>query len=198
MVILWVNIRVQLPPSWNPVFGATWLRFSSRLRFRTRARNPVGPRPGYIFSCWLVYTYTCHWPVAYLMMLSNWILSCQAWPPLARYGQWARSKHWRTAVYFLYKMSWSSGAYLRCCQTNSAGIFKWHNNMSSLLVQNFEVIWWDHEKLLCFHRVKICKFTKNKQGVNQCFHLHARAPPAAVLGWVEERILNRCNLDVKF
>ena len=103
MVILWVNIRVQLPPSWNPVFGATWLRFSSRLWFRTRARNPVGPRPGYIFSCWLVYTYKCHWPVAYLMMLSNWILSCQAWPPLARYGQWARSKHWRTAVYFLKK-----------------------------------------------------------------------------------------------
>ena len=45
MVILWVNIRVRSPPSWNPVFGTMWLRFSSRLRFRTRARNPVGPRP---------------------------------------------------------------------------------------------------------------------------------------------------------
>ena len=46
MVILWVNIRVRSPPSWNSVFETTWLRFSSWLRFRTRARNPVGPRPG--------------------------------------------------------------------------------------------------------------------------------------------------------
>ena len=44
-MILWVNIRVRSPPSWNPVFGTTWLRFSSRPRFRTRARNPVGPQP---------------------------------------------------------------------------------------------------------------------------------------------------------
>ena len=46
MIILWVNIRVRSPPSWNSVFGAVWLRFSSRPRFQTRARNPVGPRPG--------------------------------------------------------------------------------------------------------------------------------------------------------
>ena len=45
MVILWVNIRIRSPPSWNPVFGTTWLRFTSWLRFRTQARNPVGPRP---------------------------------------------------------------------------------------------------------------------------------------------------------
>ena len=49
-MILWVNIRVRSPPSWNPVFGTTWLRFSSRLRFRTQARNPVGPWPVYIWS----------------------------------------------------------------------------------------------------------------------------------------------------
>ena len=42
-----VNIRVRSPPSWNPVFGTTWLRFFSRPRFRSRARNPVGPRPVY-------------------------------------------------------------------------------------------------------------------------------------------------------
>ena len=46
MIILWVNIRVQPLPSWNSIFGTTWLRFSSRSRFRTRARNLVGPRPG--------------------------------------------------------------------------------------------------------------------------------------------------------
>ena len=30
----------------KPRFRTTWLRFSSRPLFRTRARNPVGPRPG--------------------------------------------------------------------------------------------------------------------------------------------------------
>ena len=47
MVILWVNIRVRPPPSWNSVFGTTWLRFSSRSRFRARVRNLVGPGPVY-------------------------------------------------------------------------------------------------------------------------------------------------------
>ena len=45
MIILWLNIRVRSPPSWNPVLGTTWLRFSSRPQFRSRARNPVGPQP---------------------------------------------------------------------------------------------------------------------------------------------------------
>ena len=45
MIILWVDIKVQSQPSWNPVFETTWLQFSSRPRFRTRARNPVEPRP---------------------------------------------------------------------------------------------------------------------------------------------------------
>ena len=43
MIILWVNIQVRPPPSWDSVFGITWLQFSSRLRLRTR--NRVGPRP---------------------------------------------------------------------------------------------------------------------------------------------------------
>ena len=32
------------------------------------------------------------WPVTYLMTLSDWTMSCQPWPPRARYGQWARYK----------------------------------------------------------------------------------------------------------
>ena len=50
MVILWVNIRVRPPPSWNSVFGTTWLRFSSRSRFWARVRNLVGPGPGQLAS----------------------------------------------------------------------------------------------------------------------------------------------------
>ena len=41
----------------------------------------------------------------YLMTPSDWLMSRQAWPPRARYGQWARCKHWRPAVYFLKKMT---------------------------------------------------------------------------------------------
>ena len=44
MIVVRVNIRFRSPPSWNSVFGTMWLRISSRPRFRTRARNPVGPR----------------------------------------------------------------------------------------------------------------------------------------------------------
>ena len=36
MIILWVNIRVWLPSSWNSVFGTMWLRFSSWPQFRPR------------------------------------------------------------------------------------------------------------------------------------------------------------------
>ena len=32
------------------------------------------------------------WPMTYLMMLSDWTMSCQPWPPRAHYGQWARYK----------------------------------------------------------------------------------------------------------
>ena len=32
------------------------------------------------------------WPMTYLMTLSDWTMSCQPWPPRARYGQWARYK----------------------------------------------------------------------------------------------------------
>ena len=33
MIILWVNIWVRSPPSWNSVFGTTWPRFSRRPDF---------------------------------------------------------------------------------------------------------------------------------------------------------------------
>ena len=76
------------------------------------------------FSC----LHLCHSPVAYLMTLSNCLMSSQAWPPRACYGQWARCKHWRLAVHFLYKMACFNGIYLKYCQTNTAGISIWHKN----------------------------------------------------------------------
>ena len=60
------------------------------------------------FSCLHLH----HRPMAYLMMLSNWLMSCQAWPPCAHYGQWARCKYWRPAVYFLYKMACFNSVHL--------------------------------------------------------------------------------------
>ena len=44
------------------------------------------PGPG--FSC----LHLRQWPVTYLMTLPDWTMSCQSWPPRARYGQWARYK----------------------------------------------------------------------------------------------------------
>ena len=81
-----------------------------------------------LFSC----LHLRHWPMAYLMMLSDWFTSCQSWPPCARYGQWARSKQWRLAVYFLYKMACFNGVYLNYWQINSTGISMWHKNRGLL------------------------------------------------------------------
>ena len=124
--------------------------------------------------------------MAYLMTLSDWLLSCQAWLPHARYGHWARCKHWWLAVYFLYEMACFNGDYLKYCQMNSTGILIWHKDRYLLYL--YKISRWYDEKLLCCCWVKMCEFTKNKHGVNQYFHLHAQAPPMAVPGWVEERI----------
>ena len=47
-----------------------------------------------LVSQWI--TFGClhlgQWPMTYLMTLSDWTMSCQPWPPRARYGQWARYK----------------------------------------------------------------------------------------------------------
>ena len=59
MIILWVNTQVQSLPSWNPFFGTTWLRFSSRARFLTWAHNPVGPQPVHYFCSMLLKTSSC-------------------------------------------------------------------------------------------------------------------------------------------
>ena len=47
MVTLWVNFQIWSPPSWNTVFGPTWLRNSSRPRILSQVWNPVGPQPVY-------------------------------------------------------------------------------------------------------------------------------------------------------
>ena len=44
--------------------------------------------PQSAFSC----PHLGQWPMTYLMTLSDWTMSCQPWPPRARYGQWARYK----------------------------------------------------------------------------------------------------------
>ena len=120
------------------------------------------------------------------MTLSDWLMICEAWSPGAHNGLWARCKLWRPAVYFLYKMACFNGVYLTYCQTNSTGILIGHKNRC--LLYWYQILRWHDEKLLCCRRVKICKFTKNKQGGSQCFHLHVRAPPMVVPGWVDKRI----------
>ena len=122
----------------------------------------------------------CHWPVTYLMMLSNWLMSCQAWPPLAHYGQWARCKHGRPAAFFLYKMACFNGVNLNYCQTHSARISMWHTKSCLLYQYNISRC---YEKPLCCRWTKLCEFTQNKQGVSQCFHL------TSILVWFVYQII---------
>ena len=63
--------------------------------------------------------------------------------------------------------------------------------VSSLLEQNIKVVLRIGGVLLCCCQVKICDFTKNKQGVNQCFHLYAQTLPVAVPKWVDKRIIQQ-------
>ena len=53
MIILWVNIQVRSPPSWNAFIGTTWLRFSSRPQFRTAQNDFSKFRPGWWQFCWM-------------------------------------------------------------------------------------------------------------------------------------------------
>ena len=99
------------------------------------------------------------------MPFSDWLMSCQAWLPRARYSQWARCKYWRPAVYFLYKMACLNSFYLKYCQTYSTGISIWQKNRcrSYLLVQNFEVIWWETALLSLSQNTGVYKEQKRSQ-----------------------------------
>ena len=65
------NVAITCPYhllAWN-----IWLNYEGRKR---------------LFGC----AHLGQWPMTYLMTLSDWTISCQPWPPRARYGQWARYK----------------------------------------------------------------------------------------------------------
>ena len=96
------------------------------------------------------------------MTLSAWLMSCQAWWPHARYSQWARCKHWGPAVYFLYKMAGFNDLYLKYCQTNSTGILIWQKQVSSLMVQNFEVPGWEAALLSPSQNMRVYKEQKSQ------------------------------------
>ena len=107
------------------------------------------------------------------MTFSDWLMSCQAWLPRARYSQWARCKYWRPAVYFLYKMACLKSFYLKYCQTHSTGISIWHKDRcrSYLLVQNFEVIWWEATLLSLSQNTGVYNIVLARSRTRQNFEL---------------------------
>ena len=144
-----------------------------------------------------------HSPMSYILLsaltsLANGLLNDALRSPI---GKWAvkLGRHMLTTVseqganiggrlyisFIKWLVSMVLILYLKYCQTNSAGISIWHKNRR--LLYWYTIARWYDEKLLCCHRVKICEFTKNKQGVSQCFHLHERASPTALPRWVNER-----------
>ena len=114
-------------------------------------------------------------------------------------------------VQFKIRLNWASGRPVVSCTDNCPGdtavtslslkfqildlkasesrTLTWHKNRC--LLYWYKISRWYDEKLLCCCWVKICELTKNKQGVSQCFHLHACVPPTSAYG--TSRISRRKN-----
>ena len=65
-----------------------WCEHGYSIQFQFNVSISQKTPDGLIFSC----LHLGQWPMTHLMMLSDWTMSCQPWPPRARYGQWARYK----------------------------------------------------------------------------------------------------------
>ena len=111
-----------------------------------------------------------------------------AWLPLCACGGPAKwtvkpCRHVsRPDVYFLDMMACFNGIYLKYCKRIQPE-FRYDLKTGVFFIgTKFRG---DVMRSCCVVRVKICKFRTKRQGVNQCFHLHARAPPTAVPGWVD-------------
>ena len=81
--------RHTRPARWSDTLRIRPVRWRKWNRIRidlTRLADPIA----FIsrFGC----LHLGQWPMTYLMTLSDWTMSCQPWPPRARYGQWARYK----------------------------------------------------------------------------------------------------------
>ena len=126
----------------------------------------------------------CKWPVTYLMTLSNWTMSCL---PRARHGQWPRWQQRPVGYTFPYKMANFHSVYLKLGCINSAEFFIWYSEMC--LYYCHKILKWYDKPVRCYRQVKICSFAMSKQGRSDYFHLHVPAPPAAVPGCVDERMI---------
>ena len=121
------------------------------------------------------------------MTLSDWIMSCQPGPPRARYGQWPRWQQRPVGYTFPYKMANFHGVYLKLGRINSTKCFIWHSE--KYLSHCHKISKWYDESVICYHRVKISNFAMSKQGPSHYFQRHARAPPTAMPGCVDARML---------
>ena len=113
------------------------------------------------FSC----LHLRHWPMANSMTMCDWLMSCQSWLPLANYGQWAKCKHWRPAVYLLYKMTCLNGVYRNYCQINSAGNSIWHKTSVFFLDTIGKVISWEAGLLSPNHNMRVYKEQTRSQSM---------------------------------
>ena len=126
------------------------------------------------------------WPVTYLMTLIDWTMSCQPGPPRARHGQWPRWQQRPVGYTFSYKMANFYGVYLKLGRIDSAEFFIWY--CEKYLSHCHRISKWYDQPMVCYSWVEISNFAMSKQGPGHYFHLHARVPPTAVPGYVDERI----------
>ena len=94
-----------------------------------------------------------------------------------------------------YKMANFKSIYLEFGHIDFAEFFLlWYSE--KCLSYGHKISKWYDEPVLCYRRVKMCSFAMSKQGPSHYFHLHARAPPMAVPGCVDERMSASMGLSV--
>ena len=108
------------------------------------------------------------------------------WATTARHGQWPRWQQRPVGYTFPYKMVNFHSVYLKLGHFDSAEFFIWYSE--NCLSHCHEISKWYDKPVVCYCWVKICIFAMSKQGPSDYFHLHARAPPMAVPGCVDERM----------
>ena len=104
------------------LYNSTWLYFHFLSFFEAEFAQAVEiTHHGWQMACLHLH----QWPVTYLMMLSDWAMSCQPGPPCGHH--WPRWQQRPVGYTFRYKMAIFHGAYLKFGRIDFADFFIWYS-----------------------------------------------------------------------
>ena len=172
-----------------------------QLESATRGRSPHAPlHLALAYRFWfkrhehsLVYTYVTDQYGLHIMMLSDWLMSCQLSlvATCLQSVSNGRYKHiWRSAVYLLHKIACFNSISLNfiCIVKQIQPEFRYDIKIGVFF--SGTKFWGDMMRSCSV--VAESKYASlqrsSNQRVSQCFHLHARARPMTVPLWVDERM----------